>query len=87
MSKPFKITGFTRFLLFLLLFVPTVVFGVLYAKHGEEGLSIDKAIELFSGEEITTDPNIKIEKLENDIKKLEAKIAEKQAEIRDLKSS
>lgn len=80
-----KITGFTRFLLFMIVFVPSVVFGVLYLKHGEEGLSMQKAIELFSGNESVVTPEEKIAKLEKEIQQLQDKIDEKQSKIESLR--
>lgn len=80
-----RVTGFTRFLIFMVLFVPTVVFGVLYAKHGEEGLSISKAVELFSGQEVEDNPQAEIAKLEKEIAALEQKIDKKKARLAALK--
>lgn len=80
-----RVTGFTRFLIFMVLFVPTVVFGVLYAKYGEEGLSMTKAIELFSGEQEAASPEAEIKRLEKEIDMLEQKIDKKKARIAALK--
>lgn len=45
--KKFRVTGFTRFLLFLIIITPLAYFGVLFAKGEKMPSSLDEVIESF----------------------------------------
>ena len=89
-----RITGFARFVLFLIIVVPLTYIGVSYYK-GEDGLQNIKdllGIEQQPTEKKTVDPTVEEALLEDQIRTMEAeleaqqgKIEEMEAEVQELK--
>ena len=83
-NSKYKITGFARFFLFMVIFVPSVLSGVSYYKYGTVNLESIKKV--LSDQPIQQSDELKIQQLEKDIEKLEAKIDDKRAQLDQLRS-
>lgn len=79
MRKKYKMTGFSRLLIFMIFFAPAAYLGASYY-NGEDG--IEKVKSLLNLNETAND---KIEKKEAEIIKLEKRIEELKHEINQLK--
>ena len=83
-NSKYKVTGFARFFLFMVIFVPSVLAGVSYFKYGTVNLESIKKV--LSDQPLEQSNEVKIHELEKDIKKLEAKIDDKRAQLDQLRS-
>ncbi len=91
MASRFKITGFARFLLFLLVFAPLAYIGASYIQ-GEDGIQNVKDL-IGIGDKSSTTSNtssssseIDLEEAQEMIEDLKEELAEKEAEIKELRS-
>lgn len=84
-TNKYKMTGFTRFFLFMLFFIPAVLAGVSYAKYGKVDLSLTGVSNLLKDQPIDRSPELKIQQLESDIEELEDEIEDKKREIESLR--
>ena len=95
MAKKYKLTGFARFFLFLIIFVPAVFFGVTYLKNENPSEVIknaipEKILNKDSGSSSVTEDAIlegKIKTLEQTNEALRDEIKSLKEEIRKLKGS
>jgi hypothetical protein len=85
-SGKYKVTGITRFLLFMIVFVPAVLAGVSYAKYGQIDFSPTGIKALLTDQPLERAPEIQIESLVKDIKELEREIQKKKEKIEKIRT-
>ena len=84
--KQYKTTGFTRFFLFMLFLVPATVLGVQLFKTGSIDVSKEGLISLFK-DEAGVPTEVKIERIDKKIMKLEQQIEELKTQRDQLTST
>jgi TolA-binding protein len=82
-NSKYKVTGFARFFLFMVIFVPSVLSGVSFYKYGTVNLESIKKV--LSNEPLEQSNEVKIQQLEKEIEQLEAKIDDKRAQLNQLR--